>query len=94
MSLETDAFNSQQHYQQQYDQQQVNNSSSNGQRVNNAGVWNWISQNKLVNTFVEKAKIGVESFVTTVDPQMSNYNRKSKLIAELDWVFSSNKTAL
>jgi len=58
MSLETDAFNSQQHYQQQYDQQQVNNSSSNGQRVNNAGVWNWISQNKLVNTFVEKAKIG------------------------------------
>lgn len=51
-----------------------NNNNSNGNNANQNGVWNWFSQNKLVNTFVEKAKISVESFVTTVDPQMSNYN--------------------
>jgi hypothetical protein len=53
---------------------------SNGQNTNNqnGSKWNfsWLAQNKLVNTFVEKAKISVESFVNTVDPQMSNYNRK------------------
>lgn len=51
---------------------QTNTNNSNSQ--SNSGYWNWFSQSKLVNTFVEKAKIGVETFVTTVDPQMSNYN--------------------
>lgn len=58
--------NGYQQQQQQYNQPQA----QNGQN----GMWNWFSQNKLVNTFVEKAKIGVESFVSTVDPQMQNYN--------------------
>lgn len=40
-----------------YSQQQQSNQpqSQNGQ--GNAGMWNWFSQNKLVNTFVEKAKV-------------------------------------
>ena len=61
---------------QQYNNSNVNSNSSSTSQNGQNGMWNWFAQNKLVNTFVEKAKIGVESFVTTVDPQMSNYNRK------------------
>lgn len=59
---------------QQYNNSNVNSNSSSTSQNGQNGMWNWFAQNKLVNTFVEKAKIGVESFVTTVDPQMSNYN--------------------
>lgn len=65
----------QQHYN-DYNNYTSNNNGQASNTQNGASKWNfsWLAQNKLVNTFVEKAKIGVESFVNTVDPQMSNYN--------------------
>ena len=41
--------------------------------ANNKTVWNWFTQNRLVNTFVEK-------IVTTVDPQMKEYIRNETFL--------------
>jgi hypothetical protein len=62
-----------------------NQSYSNDNSGSNASVWNWFKQNKIVNTFVEKAKHGVESIVTTVDPQMKEYIRN--FISNINLIF-------
>ncbi|CAF0973120.1 unnamed protein product [Adineta ricciae] len=51
-----------------YDQLQQDSSSANA-----AGIWGWISNNKMLATVVEKAKTGIETVITTVDPQMKQY---------------------
>lgn len=51
-----------------YDQQSID--PSNG---NQTGIWGWISNNKMLATVVEKAKTGLETVITTVDPQMKQY---------------------
>ncbi|CAF3493514.1 unnamed protein product [Rotaria socialis] len=38
-----------------------------------SGVWGWISNNKMLATVVEKARTGLETVITTVDPQMKQY---------------------
>lgn len=49
-----------------------NNSASysNGDNAQNKTMWNWFTKNRLVNTLVEKV-------VTTIDPQMKEFIRKS-----------------
>ncbi|CAF2845729.1 unnamed protein product [Rotaria sp. Silwood2] len=51
-----------------YDQQQNDPSSTNP-----TGIWGWFSGNKMLATVVEKAKTGIETVITTVDPQMRQY---------------------
>jgi hypothetical protein len=51
-----------------YDQQQNDPSGANP-----SGIWGWISNNKMLATVVEKAKTGIETVITTVDPQMKQY---------------------
>ena len=46
-----------------------NNSNGSGDAQNKT-MWNWLTKNRLVNTFVEKV-------VTTVDPQMKEFIRKN-----------------
>jgi hypothetical protein len=94
-SLSFNYDNSSSSYSNQSDQQQQQQQQSQNQQ--NKTMWNWFTQNKLVNTFVEKAKVylffflnfifmfqsiiifffkyGVETIVTTVDPQMKDYIR-------------------
>ena len=43
---------------------QNDQSTNNNRPANNTGtMWNWFTQNKLVNTFVEKAKVFVCFFI-------------------------------
>ncbi|CAF4923795.1 unnamed protein product [Rotaria sp. Silwood1] len=51
-----------------YDPQQNDPSSTNP-----SGIWGWFSNNKVLATVVEKAKTGIETVITTVDPQMKQY---------------------
>ncbi|CAF1450303.1 unnamed protein product [Adineta steineri] len=55
-------------YDQQQQQQQQDPLSANP-----SGIWGWISNNKMLATVVEKAKTGIETVITTVDPQMKQY---------------------
>lgn len=48
--------------------QQQNDNQSKMQQKN---VWNWLTQNRIVNTI----KTGVETVITTIDPQMKDYIR-------------------
>ncbi|CAF4426550.1 unnamed protein product, partial [Adineta steineri] len=57
--------------QQQQQQQQQQDPLS----ANPSGIWGWISNNKMLATVVEKAKTGIETVITTVDPQMKQYIR-------------------
>ncbi|CAF3700725.1 unnamed protein product [Rotaria sordida] len=41
--------------------------------TNPSGIWGWFSNNKVLATVVEKAKTGIETVITTVDPQMKQY---------------------
>jgi len=48
----------------QNDQSTIINNNNNNRPANNTGtMWNWFTQNKLVNTFVEKAKVFVCFFI-------------------------------
>jgi hypothetical protein len=46
------------------------NNSNGSTDAQNKTMWNWLTKNRLVNTFVEKV-------VTTVDPQMKEFIRKN-----------------
>jgi hypothetical protein len=54
----------------------ANNSSGYPGQNRGKNVWNYFTNSQFLSTVVEKAKVLQQSIVTTVDPQMKEFQRK------------------